>query len=105
MYGLKQAVLLAYEHLVQNLSQHGYSPILHTVGMWKHKMRRTKFCLCVDDFGIKYYSKADADHLLTALRQTYKITTDWTGTHYYGLTLKWNYDGGYVDISMPGYIE
>ena len=105
MYGLKQAAVLAYEHLIHNLQAHGYSPILHTTGMWEHKTRKTKFCLCVDDFGIKYYSKEDADHLLHALQANYKVTTDWKGEHYCGLTLKWNYEDGYVDVSMPGYIE
>ena len=54
MYGLKQAAILAYDHLVKNLGNYGYYPIPHTVGLWKHKMRRISFCLCVDDFGVKY---------------------------------------------------
>ena len=53
MYGLKQAAVLAYNHLVANLSTHGYHPIPHTVGLWKHHTRRITFCLCVDDFGVK----------------------------------------------------
>ena len=104
MYGLKQAAILAYDHLVKNLKEHGYEPIPHTVGMWKHFTRRTVFCLCVDDFGIKYYTKEDANHLLDALRNTYKVTVDWKGKNYCGLTLAWNYDEGYVDIFMPEYI-
>ena len=64
MYGLKQAAVLAYDNLVKNLSSHGYSPIPHTIGIWQHATRRTKFCLCVDDFGVKYFTKQDADHLL-----------------------------------------
>ena len=79
MYGLKQAAILAYDHLINNLSQHGYSPVPHTLGIWHHKTLRTKFCLCVDDFGVKYYSKADADHLINSLEQHYTCTTDWTG--------------------------
>jgi hypothetical protein len=34
----------------------------------------------------------------------YKLTQDWTGESYLGLTLKWHYDEGYVDISMPDYV-
>ena len=101
MYGLKQAAILAYEQLVTNLKQHGYRPLPHTTGMWEHVTRPTKFCLCVDDFGIKYFSKDDADHLLNALRQHYDITTDWTGKNYCGLTFHWNYIEQYVDVSMP----
>ena len=38
-------------------------------------------------------------------RLSYKMKIDWTGTKYLGLTLKWNYNKRYVDLSMPGYIE
>ena len=105
MYGLKQAAVLAYDQLVEHLAPHGYFPCPQTTGIWRHKTRQTRFCLCVDDFGIKYFSKADADHLLNALKTKYKISTDWAGKNYYGLTLDWNYTKGYVDISMPGYID
>ena len=71
--------------------------------MWKHKTRKTVFCLCVDDFGIQYHNKADANHLVNALQQYYKITIDWAGQNYCGLHLQWNYTERYVDISMPGY--
>ena len=104
MYGLKQASILAYEHLVRLLAPHGYYPEPHCVGIWSHKTRPTKFCLCVDDFGVKYFSKDDADHLLNSLRQTYKISVDWTGRNYCGLTMDWNYENGFVDISMPNYV-
>ena len=104
MYGLKQAAILAYKQLKENLSKHGYYPIPHTVGMWKHTSRPTTFCLCVDDFGIKYTSQEDAQHLITALQAYYQITIDWSGKHYCGLTLDWDYDKQFVDISMPGYI-
>jgi hypothetical protein len=105
MYGLKQAAVLAYEHLISNLSQHGYSPVPHTLGIWHHKTRRTKFCLCVDDFGVKYYTKDDAQHLIRSLEHHYTCTTDWTGQHFCGLNINWNYPRKHVDISMPGYIE
>jgi hypothetical protein len=105
MYGLIQAATLAYKNLKKNLEPHGYYPCPNTEGLWKHVSRRTTFCLCVDDFGIKYFSKEDANHLLASLRQNYKISVDWEGKNYCGLTLEWNYEKGYVDISMPGYIE
>jgi hypothetical protein len=43
MYGLKQAALLAYQHLVNQLKPHGYSPCPYTTGLWRHKTRPTKF--------------------------------------------------------------
>ena len=87
MYGLKQAAVLAFDNLVNNLSTHGYTPIPNTIGLWKHATRRTTFCLCVGDFGVKYFSKEDADHLLTALGQKYTYTVDWTGQHFCGLRI------------------
>ena len=105
MYGLKQAALLAYRHLVNQLAPYGYHPCPYTTGLWNHETRPTKFCLCVDDFGVNYFSKADADHLLNSLRDNYKLSVDWNGSDYCGLSIKWNYAEKYVDISMPGYIE
>ena len=104
MYGLKQAALLAYNHLVSQLEPHGYHPCPETAGLWRHKTRRTKFCLCVDDFGVKYFSPDDADHLLNALKKHYKISVDYEGKNYCGYTIDWNYTRGFVDISMPKYI-
>ena len=73
--------------------------------MWGHATRKTKFCLCVDDFGVKYFSKADAEHLLQALGQHYTYTSDWSGQNFCGLTMDWHYDTGYVDVAMPRYIK
>ena len=68
MYGLKQAAILAYNHLVKQLKPHVYHPCSESTGLGHRKTIKIKFCLCVDDFGVKYFSKDDADHLLTALR-------------------------------------
>ena len=103
MYGLKQAAILAYEFLVKNLSQYGYKPLPHSLSIWKHETRPISFCLCVDDFGIKYFHKDDAQHLLQSLQNHYTVTTDWEGKNFCGLNLDWNYDKHYVDISMPKY--
>ena len=105
MYGLKQAAILAYDQLKQHLGSHGYFPIIGTTEMWEHETRRTQFCMCVDDFGIKYFNKDDAEHLLTCLQQKCKCTTDLQGQHYCGLTFDWHYDKEYVDVAMPGYVR
>lgn len=73
--------------------------------MWKHQSRLIQFCLCVDNFRIKYVKKTDISHLIETLQARYKITVDWTGSNYCGLTLNWNYAKQYVNISIPGYIE
>ena len=104
MYGLKQASLLAYQNLKKQLAPHGYHPVVGTVGLWAHETRALKFCLCVDDFGIKYFNKADVQHLLDCLSPTYRYTTYWDGKHYCGLTLDWNYHAGLVDVSMGNYV-
>src|SRR5688572_8702580 len=99
MYRLKEAAILAYEQLQEHLSHYGYVPMKHTPGLWQHKSRPTTFTLAVDDFGIKFFKKSDADHLLNALRNKYSITVDWTGTSYLGLTIVWNYERGHINIS------
>jgi hypothetical protein len=59
----------------------------------------------VDDFGVKYVGREHAEHLISVLKEHYSIDTDWEGTRYLGLTLDWDYVGGKVHLSMPGYIE
>jgi hypothetical protein len=61
-------------------------------------------CLLVDDFGIKYTNRCDAEHLLAALQALYVITTDWSRSLYLAITISWNYTNRTVDISMPGYV-
>lgn len=104
MYGLKEAAILAHNQLKQFLAPHGYYPVPYTTGLWHHHSRPTKFILTVDDFGIKYFCKEDAEHLFTVLQKYYEMSIDWTGTQYCGLTIQWNYQQRYVDISMPQYI-
>ena len=79
MYGLKQVAELARDQLVATLKPYGYYPTTESQNIWAHISRPTKFCLCVDDFGIKYFSQEDAEHLLTALRSAYEVTVDSTG--------------------------
>ena len=105
MYGSKEASILVFNYLVKNLAINGYHPVPFTAGSWNHETRQTTCILCVDDFGIKAYNKAKLNHLLSALRTKYEITIDPTGSNYIGLFIEWNYDKGYVDISMPYYME
>ena len=46
----------------------------------------------------------DATHLLNALCTKYELSTDWIGFLYCGVTLKWDYTEGTVQLSTPGYI-
>ena len=88
MYGLRNAAILAYDNLKANLAKHGYFPVPGTTGIWTHNTRRTRFCVCVDDFGVKYFTIDDIEHLLHAIGCYYKHTVDWGGNHYCGLTLQ-----------------
>ena len=91
MYGLKQAAKLARDQLIKTLAPFGYHPTTQSHNIWEHTTRRTKFCLCVDDFGIKYFSQEDAEHLLNALKSAYEITVDRQGKCFYSLALDWDY--------------
>ena len=105
MYGLPQAGRLANDQLIAFLATHGYRPAPLTPGLWRHDTKDIVFSLVVDDFGVRYTSRADADHLVTTLSTAYQVSTDWTGSRYCGLTLTWDYVARTCDISMPGYIE
>ena len=59
----------------------------------------------VDDFGVKYIGKEHAEHLFSVLGKFYDIEIDWNGELYCGITLDWHYNDGYVDISMPNYVQ
>ena len=72
--------------------------------LWKHIFNGIAFALVVDDFGIKSTSHTATAHLIQALRDKYKITTDPEGTKYLGFTLKWDYIHCKVWLSMPHYV-
>ena len=55
-------------------------------------------------FGVKYTNKADINHLIECLKEDYNLTQDRDGDLYCGIKLKWNYNEGTLDISVPGYI-
>ena len=60
----------------------------------------------VYDFGVKYTRQKDAEHLLSVLEKEFTaVSTDWEGALYCGITLEWNYEERWLDISIPGYIK
>ena len=105
MYGLKEAVIIAYKRLVRNLQPQGYAPVAHTHGLWTHTTMPTTFTLAVDDFGIKFFSADNATHLLDFFRKKYSITVNPSGSKYCGLIINWNYRSNYVNISMPNAVR
>ena len=73
---MKNDVILAYDSLKKNLKRFKYTPVERAVEMWQPKMKRTKFYVSVDDFGVKHYTKQDAEHLLNALESNHKYAID-----------------------------
>jgi hypothetical protein len=104
MYGLKQAGLLANQLLQKRLAPFGYYPASHTPGLWPHITRLIAFSLIVDDFTVNYVGKQHADHLQNALLRSHKLTIDWEGKVYYGMTLQWDYKNRTRDKYMPDYV-
>ena len=48
--------------------------------------------MVVDDFGVKYIGKENAEHLIKAIKKAgYEVSIDWEGSLYCGITLNWNY--------------
>ena len=104
MYGLPQAGLIAQELLEKRLNEEGSFQSKLLPGFWTHQWRPIQFTLVVDDFGVKYVGKEHADHLMDIIRKHYKMTEDWKGEKYIGLTLDWDYERREVHLSMPGYV-
>ena len=104
MYGLPQAGIITQQLLEERLKKHGYRQSQTTPGLCKHDTRPISFSLVVDDFGVKYVGKEDAQHLLDTVQQYYKCSCDWEGERYCGLTIKWDYEGRKVHLSMLGYL-
>ena len=64
MYGLPQAGIIAQQLLEERLQKDGYHQSKTTPGLWTHETRPISFSLVVDDFGVKYVGKENAQHLL-----------------------------------------
>ena len=71
MYGLPHAGKFSKNRLVKVLVKHGYRPDPHTNGLFVHDTNSIQLSLVVDDFGIKYTDKKDAQHLIAALSAEY----------------------------------
>ena len=66
VYGLAQAGLLANEILAKMLVKHVFNKKPHTPGIWRHHTKPIQFALVVENFGIKYKNKQDAQDLINA---------------------------------------
>jgi hypothetical protein len=105
IYGLPQAGKLAQDRLIKHLEANDYYLVKHTQCLFRHKTRDIAFTLVVDDFGIKYKTSSDSQHLIDTLQKLYVITIDPKGSKYVGLTIDYDKAGRKLEISMPGYID
>ena len=80
MPGLKQSGLISNDRLKYHLAHFGFAPVPITPALWKHTNKPIIFSLVVDDFGVKYIGKDNANHLIQALQNLYTISIDCTGS-------------------------
>jgi hypothetical protein len=105
MYGLLQAGIIAQELLAKRLKENGCTKSKATFGLWTHEWRPITFSLIVDHFGVKYIGEEHAQHLLQMVQKYYTCLFKKDRERYCGLTIKWDYVGKKVHLSMPSYIE
>ena len=86
---LKQAGRITNNWLKVCLSHFGFSPVTRTPALWKHTNKSITFSLAVDDFGVKYIGKENANHLIQALQKLYTISINCTVSLFCGLTIAW----------------
>jgi hypothetical protein len=104
MYGLPQAGRLSQLRLISHLKEHGYHQCPNTPCLFKHESRDIMLCLVVDNFGVRYGTQDDADHLINALRShDYELTVKPKGDTYLGMHISFTPTS--VSISMPCYID
>ena len=76
MYGFQESGYRANIELKRILGLEGYVPSKYTPGLFTHKTRDIAFSLVVDDFGVWYTKREDAEHLLKTLQDRYPVKID-----------------------------
>ncbi len=72
--------------LIEHLRTHEF---IQSANTFRHTTRDIQFCLVVDDFGIKYGSRVDADHLIHMLQSNgYELTIKDKDDTYLGMDIK-----------------
>ena len=106
IYGLKEAGKLSQDRLIAHLAAHGYKQCRFTPCLFIHESNGAAFTLVVDDFLVKFQNNSAADHLIETLQKLYTITIDKSPLQkYIGITLDYQREKGYLDMSMPGYVN
>ncbi len=68
-------------------------------------MASNHLSLIVDDFRVKYIGGEHAQHLIQMVQKFYTCLFDKKGKRYCRLTIKWDYAGKKLHLSMPLYVE
>jgi hypothetical protein len=104
MYGLKEAGQLSHRRLVRLLSSFDFFET-NTPCLFRHTTRPISFVLVVDDFGVKYHSKADFDFLVFALSSLYHVKPHPIASKFLGLTIHHDRPARSISLSYPGYVD
>ena len=105
MPGLKQAGRISNDRIKAYFAHFGFTPVPKTPALWEHTTKPIIFSFVVDDFGVKYTGKENADHLIQSLQKLYTISIDWAGSLTWGLTIDWDYAACTCNISVPKYLQ
>jgi hypothetical protein len=105
MYGLPQSGSNSHDELKEHLNKEGYFKSPLVPALWMHKMQPTQFVLIVDNFGIKYFTTEDLDHLINTLKKYYDVKVDPEGKELVKIELDWDYENRKVHLSMKPYLD
>ncbi len=67
-----------------------------------HMRQEFTVCQIKSHFSIMCGFYLFSQHLITTLKEDYKIKEDWEQSWYLGITLNWDYKKQKVHLSMPG---
>ena len=74
---------MANKLLKERLAVHDYYEVANTRPiLFIYKTRPIWFTLTVDDFGVKYIGREHTEHLMSVLKQHYKMKEEWKGELY-----------------------
>jgi hypothetical protein len=103
LFGHPAAGKLSEDQLLPRLAAAGYHQTAIPC-LFRHESRPIQFTLIVDDFGVKYKNRADAEHLLQTLECFHQMRVDWTGRNYVGYEINHDRIARTLTLSMPGYV-
>jgi len=105
LYGLPQAGLLAQQRLKVHLANAGYNQCPAVPCLFQHVANGVSSTLVVDNFGIKYSTRAGANDLVATLQELYPLKVELTGKHYLGMTITRDRKNRTLSLSMLGYTD